>query len=318
MTYHKNENFFTIPNTINSYWAGFIGADGNVSKSKNTLNISLSAKDKDHLQEFASLVSTDYIIREYQVERETGIFDYVSFSLSSKQWKSNLKQNWSITPKKTHTLAFPGGLSTEDTKAYICGYIDGDGCIYVNRSRKAKIQLSICGTYDVLAGMRDFIEKEAEIKFTGEQIYATKNIYTFVAGGSTALAILDFLYDRHLPLLSRKWTRYLEFRKIHKPRSYQLWSEEENRILTEKHSTMSVSQMKKKFFPERTYTSIEKRCNYLGLKKRYEIKWTESEDLHLADLRRNTKMKIKEIHEKHFPYRTYSSVRNRARRYSQQ
>src|SRR3990167_7821339 len=34
-----NEDFFGVPNILNSYWAGFIAADGNIRKDTNTLRI---------------------------------------------------------------------------------------------------------------------------------------------------------------------------------------------------------------------------------------------------------------------------------------
>lgn len=315
MNYHKNHTFFTTPNKINSYWAGFIAADGNISKKGNTLTLNLSAKDKQHLQKFNSLVSADYHIREFQVEKECGLCDYVAFSLSSQDWKCDLRQNWGINPNKTHTITFPVGLSIENAKAFICGYIDGDGCIYVDRKRKNKIQLSICGTLEMLQGMKRFFEVEGGIKFYGEQIYATKSIHTLMACGRTAIKILDFLYDNRFPLMERKWNTYLEQKAINNPNQYLPWSKEDNETLRKYHTTMSVRQMKDKYFRERTYTSVEKRCSYLGLKKQYEIKWTEEEDKLLAELRKTTKLKIKQIHEQHFAYRTYSSVKNRARLY---
>lgn len=315
MIHNKDHDFFTTPNLTNSYWAGFIAADGNVGKNSNSLTISLAAKDKEHLRKLSNLLAPEYVMREWARDVEGDKYEYVSLSLSSKRWKESLRENWLITPAKTHTLSFPTGLSAENTKAFLCGYIDGDGCIYIDKSRKNRIQLSICGTYDLLNQAKAFIEKETGTRFTGEQIYSTKSIYTFMASGSTAVKMIDYLYDDRLPLLDRKWDRYLEFRKTHKPRTYQMWSEEDNKILTDNHSKMSVRQLQESFFPERTYTSIEKRCNYLGLKKQYEVKWTAAEDLLFSEIRKNTKMKIREIHEKHFPYRTYSSVKNRARRH---
>jgi len=315
MIYHKDHTFFAIPNETNSYWAGFIAADGNISNRGNTLSITLSAKDKEHLQKFSSLVSNGYSIREYQSEIECGLYDYVSFALSSQDWKTNLIQHWGIGPNKTFTITFPDGLSPENTKAFICGYIDGDGCVYVDKNRKNKIQLSICGTLEMLEGMKRFFEVEGGIRFSGEQIYATKSIYTFMASGRTAIKVLDFLYDNRLPLMERKWNRYLGQKAINNPGTYQIWTKKDNETIIKHHPTMSVSQMKDKFFPGRTYTSIEKRCGYLGLKKHYETKWTNAEDELLSNLRKETKLKIREIHEQHFAYRTYSSVKQRARRY---
>lgn len=315
MIYNKQHTFFAIPNTINSYWAGFIAADGSIGKNGNSLTISISAKDKEHLKKFSSLVSKDYSIREYQVLRENGPYDYVEFNLSSPNWKKDLDRHWGIHPAKTFTIKFPTGLSVENTKAFICGYIDGDGSIYVDKSRKNKIQMSICGTLNMLEGMKRFFRTEGKVAFSGEQIYATKSIYTFMAGGRTALKVLDFLHDTRLPLMERKWKRYLDQKAINNPNQYLRWSKEDNDIIRKYHPTMSVRQMREKFFPNRSYTSIEKRCGYLGLKKHYEKKWTEEEDKLLAKIRKTTNLKVREIHEQHFPYRTYLSVKNRARRY---
>lgn len=256
--YRKNHVFFETPNLLNSYWAGFIAADGNIS----------------------------------------------------------LKENWKVVPKKTKTLLFPKGLSPNNTKAFICGYIDGDGCITVwKRGRNEKISLSICGTLDVLDGIKNFLEIHGGIKFSGEQIYPSKGIYTFHVGGTTAIKVLNFLYIDSLPLLERKWNKFLEYKKNNKIRKYILWSEEDELILIKNHPNMTIKQIKAKFFPNRTYESVEKKCHYMGLKKHYEIKWTEEEDGLLENLRQNTDLKIKQIHEQYFSYRTFPSVKNRCRKF---
>lgn len=64
MRYQKNHNFFKNKNPLNSYWAGFIAADGSISSKGNELKIALSAKDAGHLEKLSSLLSENYSLRE--------------------------------------------------------------------------------------------------------------------------------------------------------------------------------------------------------------------------------------------------------------
>jgi len=309
MKYNKEHNFFHTPNKLNSYWAGFIAADGSVSSRGNCLTISLAAKDKTHLEKFSSLVSSDYVIKEFSLLKEGKKFHYVSFSLSSMNWKKDLYTNWKITPRKTFTLEFPQELSTENTKAFICGYIDGDGCIYHDKKRN-KITLSICGNLSFLEEVKKHLSEISNIR--ERNIYPTRNIFTIAFASSSAMTVLDSLYDEEMPLLARKWDKYL----VHKKRKYGqyiVWSKKEEQILIDNHAKTTIREIHKSFFPHRSYESVEKKSHYLGLKKHYEIKWNEAEDRKLKELRENTTLTVKEIHEKHFSYRTYSSIRNRVR-----
>jgi hypothetical protein len=44
-----DENFFEVPNLLNCYWAGFIAADGNISKNNKKFSIQIGDKDFIHL-----------------------------------------------------------------------------------------------------------------------------------------------------------------------------------------------------------------------------------------------------------------------------
>lgn len=50
--YNVNDDFFESPSLLNSYWAGFIAADGNLSGNYRKLNIGLAKKDKCILEQF--------------------------------------------------------------------------------------------------------------------------------------------------------------------------------------------------------------------------------------------------------------------------
>jgi hypothetical protein len=164
------------------------------------------------------------------------------------------------------------------------------------------------GTESFLSSILAFL---VEAKVVDENTIATrehKRISTLSFGSSTAMGVLDFLYDENLPLLERKWDKFLKHKDARTYGTYIGWMEEDNEILRKNHPNMSVRQMMEKFFPNRTYTSIEKRCNYLGLKKHYEQKWTEEEKSLLLE-KYNSGMRHCDIWKQHFPNRTYSSVK---------
>jgi len=304
MAYQKNNNFFNIKAPLNSYWAGFIAADGNVSSKGNELKISLSYKDAEHLRKLSNLLSEDYSLREDERRLNGQSYKIISFGLSSKQWKRDLERNWNITPAKSLTLKFPEFKNIENKKAFICGYIDGDGSICVSNN---KLSLQILGTQSFLSSILEFLV-EREVVENIVAIREHKRICTLSFGSSTAINVLNFLYSEDLPLLERKWGKFMKHKEEKTYRNYNRWTEEDNQILRDNHEKMSVRQMLEKFFPNRTYASVEKRCGYLGLKKRYEQKWTPEEKSLLLENFKEGKRPC-DIWKEHFPNRTYSSVK---------
>lgn len=311
MRYQKNHNFFKNKNPLNSYWAGFIAADGNVSKNSNSLSIALSIRDKEHLQKLCFLLSEDYCLREGIRALNNKEYETISFHLSSKQWKEDLENIWKITPQKSLTLEFPEFDNIEDKKAFICGYIDGDGSISISNN---KISLQILGTKSFLSSILGFLIDVKTVDENTVAISEHKSISTLCFGTSTALKVLDFLYNTSIPLLPRKWNKYLQHKVERNYRTYKGWSEEDNQILIDNHATMSVAQMVEKFFPDRTYTSVEKRCGYLGLKKHYEQKWTEEEKALLLQ-KYDEGMRHCDIWKQYFPNRPYASIKGAIQRY---
>src|SRR3990167_6033115 len=66
-----DENFFEIPNLINSYWAGFIAADGSINTDRFALSIQISDKDYEHLNKFCCGIKFSGKISRYV--RKNGI-----------------------------------------------------------------------------------------------------------------------------------------------------------------------------------------------------------------------------------------------------
>lgn len=305
---NKNENFFDYPRRDNSYWAGFIAADGNVYK--NALKIALSSKDAEHLSKLASTLNPDFKLREV-LTRYSADYKYtkvVQFQFNSKHTVEKLEKNWNITENKTFTLKFPSTLSRENKMAYICGYIDGDGSIIVNTKRN-KLYLSVCGNEDFLLDMREFFREEGVI--LNNNIYESRNIHVLMVGGSKARDLLNSLYGEDIPLLDRKWSKIKEGEYIFN--QYKVWTEEDKNLIIEKYKSMTLKEIWKKYYPEITFHSIERWISNNGIHKpgkTPEQKWNKEETKLLQDCIKKG-MTTKEIHSKIFPYRTFESIKGK-------
>lgn len=199
----SNEDFFSNPNLLNSYWAGFLAADGNISKNAKILSLQISQKDLQHLKLFANTLEFTGKISIYT--RKNGC-DSCQLSISSKKICEDLKNNFNITPQKTFTLKFPSHLPLELQKAFCIGYIDGDGCI-TKRKHYNYLSINVIGNYNFLLDFRNLyntlLPKEFELTVN---ITKKNNVFQLTVGGKTKSSILieEFLKIK-VPKLYRKW-----------------------------------------------------------------------------------------------------------------
>jgi hypothetical protein len=313
---NKKDTFFELPNPINSYWAGFIAADGYLNESKNTLQISLSVKDQEHLEIIKQELNPNFIIKHHRHICSLNDKEVIScrFSVVSNKIIQDLKKNWGLHQAKTFSLQFPSYLDFDNKRSFLSGYLDGDGSINIIKGKRNKIQLSICGNHEFLLGMVSFIREEGKIKLPNN-IYQTKGIYTFATNGKPAIQVLEFLYQKELPLMKRKWNFYLDNRQRCFGQ-YLEWTEQETLILKSSYNSMSSTQIHKSFFPNRSFESVEKKISNLKLRKpgrKNQISWSEQENtIFLKAIQEG--LTTNEIHDKMFPYRTFYSVRNQRRK----
>jgi hypothetical protein len=132
----KNSNlkhdFFAVPNIVNSYWAGFIAADGDRGEENYRLGMHLNLKDLRHLEKFKRIINSD---NKIQIKQNT---NSCMFRITSNKIVNDLYINFNITHRKSKTLKFPDQLfqyeNAEDLiRSFIRGYIDGDGSFYTDR-----------------------------------------------------------------------------------------------------------------------------------------------------------------------------------------
>ncbi|MDT4951921.1 MAG: hypothetical protein QOJ02_59 [Acidobacteriota bacterium] len=207
--YLVDYSYFSVPKLENSYWAGFIAADGNIGESKDRVRIKLLASDSHHLEAFRNdSGSNNPIIDVYN-----GLKKYVSLEICGvPRWKTDLQKNFCITPRKSLTLQPPKHLSKEHSLAFITGYIDGDGCIFMEKppTGHLRIGVQVTGTHEVLCWVKSWFDKIAPSEYQASA-RCIGNIYSYKIVGKKAESILRVLFQTATPKLERKWAKVSTF-----------------------------------------------------------------------------------------------------------
>ena len=201
--YNINDNFFSVPNINNSYWAGFIAADGNISKDYKQLSFGLALKDKIILENMIKDMESNYIIRDYKSHE----YDCVALTISSPKMCEDLLLNFNITSNKSLTLNHPN-LSDDLTDAFIIGYIDGDGSIGLYESKKQKaLQISLLGTISMCSWIKNRFSLlySKEIGSISNSKNHNKNTFSYKITDKSARFIYEHLHKISVPKLERKW-----------------------------------------------------------------------------------------------------------------
>lgn len=212
-----NDYFFETPNELNCYWAGFIAADGCIHEKtgQNVLSICISNKDDKHLKifknniDFSGNIITGNITKKYKDIEKT--FGYSSISICSQKISDDLCKNFNIIPKKSLILLPPNITDEKLIDAFICGYIDGDGSVFLYNDKNRNIQksliISMLGTYDMMIWIKNRFTKILGKECGSICKKKENNTYSYTVGQCKFARILfEYFYKLNLPKLERKWS----------------------------------------------------------------------------------------------------------------
>lgn len=202
-----DNDYFSNIDSVNKAWLiGFLASDGTVGKERNSIKISLSAKDKEILEKIKEEVKIKRPIREYTTNNG---FDVVALEWSSYQQKQDLKK-YGVVPKKTYLENHLPNFDNEKyTLAYILGYFDGDGSISVSAENYLRFRLC-CYRKELLEDIASFFEKKYGASFS---LSKDKNRQMYELSISTKYAkeIFKDMYNLGSIHLDRKYQKYLEY-----------------------------------------------------------------------------------------------------------
>jgi intein-encoded DNA endonuclease-like protein len=210
-TYYCNFDFFEkMDCEEKAYWVGFIAADGAVvvRQNQSSLTISLSSKDRNHLEKFKKSIESEHKIRDYK----TNGFDVSSISISNRKLVKDLKQ-YNIIQNKSLVYSMPENVPDDLLNHFIRGYMDGDGYVVnwkrKNRNNIKELKVGFCGTTEFLEDLKSCINTNLDL--TVGCIYKTSNSPIFCleyTGVKTSLLIKDYLYNNASKFMQRKLDKF--------------------------------------------------------------------------------------------------------------
>lgn len=197
--------FDCIDTEEKAYWLGFLYADGYVSK-KHAVGLGLKMTDYNHLEKFVKLFNP----RKINISTKTTTINNKQYYSCSWEVKNEHLYNQlvalGIMPNKSLILKFPD-LSLFKTPEliydFIRGYVDGDGCLWLNK--KGKLTIEIIGTEHFLKGVQKFFPT---FTYGHEDKRWKGDTHRLIACSNNAKEIADKLYKNSNVHLERKYNIY--------------------------------------------------------------------------------------------------------------
>lgn len=211
--YTFNENFWSVPNLINCYWAGYLAADGSIDKkSENNCNIrmELSILDEEQLKILAKQCEYSGPIHHRTRPSDLSRLPTKIISISSPQWGRDLEKNFNIVQNKTKRLQPPPSIlnNFDLSLAYLVGYTDGDGCINIHKQGKIPYISWASSSFSILEWVYSFVSLNFhKSRKRKGSIHKFSNYYTAAFGGDITYAIKQAMLPLNLPYLRRKWDK---------------------------------------------------------------------------------------------------------------
>lgn len=209
--YKCNDYFFSEPfNEYNSYWLGFLSADGYISKYGNSkrIGLSLACEDIKHLEKFRRDLSVETPIHIYQ-SCGFSTKPYCRILLSSPVMYDRLVE-LGFTNHKSENLVPVMFNDLELTRHYIRGLMDGDGCIAYN-SIKQRYSCRIVGVKSILDYIASYVQSigmHTTMHYYKRREHQVCWQYDITGSNIASKKFLDSLYRNANIYLDRKYQRY--------------------------------------------------------------------------------------------------------------
>lgn len=206
--YVRNEDFFQTPNLENCYWAGFIAADGCITKT-NSISLHIQSQDKHLLEAFKQQCGFVGPITDLQTYNKQRMKSYSSTMLricGSNKWVTDLNNNFNITQRKSIILQPPNIIDINLQLQYIIGLIDGDGSVSLDTNQQ--LRFNLVGTKDIVEWSSEILHTLEDKQYIPMKVRQCKNYYIIECHCRRAYKILDKLQSIPTPYrLDRKWKK---------------------------------------------------------------------------------------------------------------
>lgn len=218
--YKFDETYFKkIDTQDKAYWLGFIYADGFITSKKKhgnrSLGISLSIKDKEHLEKLNQCLNSNTPVNTYIEKSGFGEGnEYCRVIYVSKELTDDLISH-GVYENKTDIITSPTTIPYKFIKDFIRGYFDGDGSVW-KQDKYSQVSIGIVGTDDLLNFIMQYLLDNKIIfrKYPLNKRKHGQTVSNFKFGGNNnSFRFLNHIYGDSNIYLNRKYNIYLELKK---------------------------------------------------------------------------------------------------------
>ena len=207
---HSVNDLFFQGHTKNSMWlVGLLASDGNISKNK-FVSVSQSGKcGLECLNYVKNLIKSSAPITKHRPKKGEDVY---TLTINSHKIVGDLKK-YNIVPNKTSIYA-PSKQILENKnflKYFICGYIDGDGCvgIYDVGGSRHLLKVSFVCSYNMLTTIITYLPYKPKY-------YRQGNVWCIYYNGERAYKFLNWIYSETEGMyLSYKYKIFQKFVKLY-------------------------------------------------------------------------------------------------------
>ena len=208
-------NFFKkINNEFKAYFLGLAYADGNLSR--NCIDISLVYTDRQILEDISKVIYGKVILSERK-SKKVVLNSYVynnkkqyRFIITCKSIANDLKKH-GLIENKTFTIRMPK-LKKELLRHFIRGYMDGDGCIFIDKNNSTH-KIHIISNQNFCNDIKNVINNVLNIS---SYVNNKKgDVFSFdIYGKLQVLTFLDWIYKDCTIKLNRKFDKYKQLQTL--------------------------------------------------------------------------------------------------------
>lgn len=209
--------FHEIDSPDKAYWLGLLYADGWIVNNRDTstyeVSIELQRKDSYLLERFAEAIGGVHSVTYKHNSKEFNGYHYETDSsllrIYSKQMVADLIIH-GVVERKTKAESYP--VCDEFICDFVRGFLDGDGCIYIDKNRCKPLTMVhfTNGNNHILQYLNQRIQNELGITGT---IYTEKDFKhrLMYFRQDDVRKLLNWIYsDLSKPMLKRKYEKYME------------------------------------------------------------------------------------------------------------
>ena len=209
-----------------AYMLGYLYADGNLENSPAIRGkyVRVTSVDRSTIEKFKDWLHSQHIIVVLPPRTNTTGKPRFLLRIGSHVLYDALTR-YGLHPHKSLTATFPH-ISQRYIPHFVRGYLDGDGCIFLETGigvagQKILKRLTIVftsGSKEFLEGLRDILSNQANL--TPKKIYEARRAFQLRYSTKDSIVLCNFLYKgvaSHLYLARKKMVvdRYLKMRNGH-------------------------------------------------------------------------------------------------------